>query len=134
MRNLDDAQEKSEPAPKHIKLDPFSKSRNVHSSSNEKISRNIQLKREFENYELEKIDVCDQLFNHSSWWKDYESKYPFLSRFAKYIMVVPGSLSESERIFPIVSEITRKDRARLNPDIIEAQVIVSDGIKKNFKI
>ena len=124
---------------KRRKSDPFATFRSsntpirTHLGEIDNESINVEIRR-YENIEVprENFDASDTLFNPLQWWAENRFKFPILSIVAKRILVIPGSSSESERHFSTAGKVTRKDRGRLKSDIVEAQVLVNEGLKKKI--
>lgn len=80
-------------------------------------------------------DQCeeeDSLFNPLKWWGMNSETFPILSSVAKRVLVVQASSSESERHSSSAGKVTRKERARLKPDVIETSVIVKCNMAKDY--
>jgi hypothetical protein len=70
------------------------------------------------------------VFNPLVWWGQNTHKFPLLSRIAKQILVIPASSAESERHFSTAGKLTRKDRANLSAETVEASVLLAQALKK----
>ena len=63
-------------------------------------------------------------------WYLWREKFPKISRIAPAVLVVPASNAASERGFSRAGNFARKNRARLNPEILDAQCIVASSLIK----
>lgn len=72
------------------------------------------------------------VFNPLQWWGSSKFRFPILSAVARSILVIQGASAESERHFSEAGRVARKDRNRLKPDAVEAQVLVCEGGKRGL--
>ena len=64
------------------------------------------------------------------WWGKNRRRFPVMAAIAKTFFVILASSSESERHFSAAGQVAKKDCNQLKPDILEAQMIVADALKK----
>jgi zinc finger BED domain-containing protein 1 (E3 SUMO-protein ligase ZBED1) len=66
--------------------------------------------------------------NPLTWWKLHWKEFPILTELARrYLCIMPSSAS-SERAFSTAGNVSTKKRARLDADILEAQVVLHDNV------
>jgi hypothetical protein len=77
---------------------------------------------QFDEYTTEPAIKSSENFNSLSWWQDIvrQERWPKLSEFAVSIFSFPPMSDEAERIFSGARRTISWDRARLEPEIIEA--------------
>ena len=75
---------------------------------------------EFQSYisepALGEVSASDMLL----WWKNNSTRYPNLSRMARYYLSIPGTSTSSERLFSSGKELITDRRNRLNEISIQA--------------
>jgi len=60
------------------------------------------------------------------WWRDHQSSFPVLARFARDILVIPVSTVSSEATFSTVGRIIEERRSSLAPETVEAITCLKD--------
>lgn len=122
-----------EPVKKKIKNvdDPFAAFRTAISPTEVLKPSERDIFAEIRKYEATEVVVStNELFNPLTWWGEQKFKFPTLNHVAKMILVIQASSAESERHFSTSGKIARKDRARLNPETLEAQVLLCQALKQ----
>jgi len=62
--------------------------------------------------------------NPISWWRDNAHSFPSLSQIARKYLAAPASSVPSERMFSSAGNFASKQRARLDPDALEREVLL----------
>lgn len=91
-----------------------------------------RLREEMDQYSALEGIPSDGVFDPLQWWGVSKFRFPLLSTLAKTILVIQASSSESERHFSGAGKVARKERNRLKPDAVEAQVLVHQGLKQGL--
>ena len=123
------------PASKHLKNDPFADFRNkqgVPNSSNSDRSATIkELSRQIRVYENMHID--DNYDNNPfAFWYKYKANLPLLAKIARSVLVIAASSAGSERHFSIADQIVTELRSSLDPDYVEALVVLKEAYPKQM--
>ena len=117
----------SPPSIKRSRLDPLAQFRNTAPTGTFE-NEMFDIHEEIQRYKClsgAKMENDDPL----KWWGKNCRRFPVMAAIAKTFFVIPASSSESERHFSAAGRVAKKDRNRLKPDILEAQVIVADTLK-----
>ena len=67
----------------------------------------------------EQIDIL-------KWWKDHESTYPILSKFARDVLSIHVSTISSESSFSLSGRILEDRRQSLTPEMVECLTCLKD--------
>ena len=70
--------------------------------------------------------------NPLSFWKKQKDFINMLSNIAKSLLVIPASSAESERHFSIAGQIVTEQRSLLDPDTVEALVVLKEAYINNM--
>ena len=63
------------------------------------------------------------------WWKMNALNFPYLSRYARIFLAIPGSSTPSERVFSTAGNVIRPERACLTPDNVDILVFLKHNMK-----
>ncbi|KAF4530311.1 hypothetical protein B566_EDAN017646 [Ephemera danica] len=79
---------------------------------------------EFEMYVKEKTADYKASRNPLFWWKNYEVKYPTISKLAKRYLCIPATSAPSERVFSTAGNIITAKRNCLAPENVEMLIFI----------
>ena len=65
----------------------------------------------------------------SSWWKNHQTKFPYLSGAVKSILCVPATSVNSEQAFSTATDLITKKRNRLNPETDRKLTFLRDNFE-----
>ncbi|KAI6657847.1 hypothetical protein LOD99_589 [Oopsacas minuta] len=123
-------------APKCNRLDPLLCFRNCSAtvSTNNYTNWNEEnLRSELTDYEkIISIQYDEDIFDPIKWWGKHSCRFPITSFLLQSFLVIQASSAESEHHFSSAGRVTRKDRAKLNPDTVEGLVLLNDALKKKI--
>lgn len=91
----------------------------------------VELDRQIQFYENLQLD-SDYNTNPLSFWKTQKDTINMLSNIAKSLFVIPASSAESERHFSIAGQIVTEKRSLLDPDTVEALVVLKEAYLNNM--
>ncbi|PSR97887.1 Zinc finger BED domain-containing protein [Actinidia chinensis var. chinensis] len=92
-----------------------------------------ELKSELDLYLEEPVLGWTQDFNALSWWKFASSKYPTLSRMARYLLAIPISLATSDKAFYTEKREADQCIVSLRPDLVNAVMCIESWFPKHKK-
>ena len=118
------------PPSKRLKDDPFADFRNktgAPNASNSDRSASVkELDRQIRIYE--NMDIDDDYDNNPfTFWYKYKTDLPLLAKIAKSVLVIPASSAAGERHFSIIGQIVTELRSSLDPDCLEALVVLKEA-------
>ncbi|CAF4150360.1 unnamed protein product [Rotaria sp. Silwood2] len=121
---------------KRVKQDPFAGFRQKIASSSPTVlstkrAWTIELDRQMQVYENLQLD-SDYSNNPLSFWKVQKDTIGLLANIAKSLLVIPASSAESERHFSIAGQIVTEQRSLLDPDTVEALVVLKEVYINNM--
>ncbi|CAF4974341.1 unnamed protein product, partial [Rotaria sp. Silwood1] len=65
--------------------------------------------------------------NPFTFWRNHKDDLSFLAQIAKSVLVIPASSAESERHFSIAGQIVTELRSLLDPNYVEALVVLKEA-------
>ena len=122
--------------PKRRKEDPFAslRGKKAHSISNCRSTKRDsaeELDRQIKLYEAMSVsDTYDD--NPLSFWCEQKDSLNIMAQIAKSVFVIPASSAESERHFSIAGQIVTEQRRSLDPDCVEAMVVLKEAFLNNM--
>ncbi|CAF4620576.1 unnamed protein product [Rotaria sp. Silwood1] len=124
------------PSSKRFKQDPFADFRQKTASPSPTVfptkrAWTVELDRQIQIYEHFQLD-SDYNNNPLSFWKNQKDTINMLSNIANSLFVIPASSAESERHFSIAGQIVTEQRSLLDPDTIEALVVLKEAYINNI--
>lgn len=117
------------PPSKRIKDDPFSgfrQKRLIHRSSEDNENLTVELNRQVQIYEGMAVDP-DYDNNPFTFWRRHKDDLSLLAKISRSVLVIPASSAESERHFSIAGRIVTELRSSLDPDCVEALVVLKEA-------
>ncbi|CAF1661599.1 unnamed protein product, partial [Rotaria magnacalcarata] len=115
---------------KRIKNDPFADFRSGRTTQNQSIFDQTALAKELDRqiqlYDTMEIDH-DYDNNPFTFWHSHKGDLSILSKISKSLLVIPASSAESERHFSIAGQIVDELRSSLDPDAVEALVVLKEA-------
>ena len=81
----------------------------------------------FINERLSVNDAQDENFDLLKWWCENKSKYPLLSKVAQFILAIPASSAESERVFSASSNTVTVKRTQLLPSNLNGLLVIKSN-------
>ena len=66
------------------------------------------------------------------WWREHETKYPYLWKLAGIILAIPATSAPSERVLSAAANIINKKRVQLKPETLDVMIFLrgnSDFVK-----
>lgn len=73
-------------------------------------------------------DIEDENFDLLLWWRANREQYPILAKVARYILAIPASSAESERVFSASSNTITQKRTQLLPSNLNGLLIIKSNI------
>ena len=86
------------------------------------------LQTEIELVRLRPDDVEDENFDLLLWWRANMQQFPMLAKVAQYILAIPASSAESERVFSASSNTITQKRTQLLPSNLNGLLIIKSNI------
>ena len=83
---------------------------------------------QFKLVRLRPDDVEDENFDLLLWWCANRLQYPILAKVARYILAIPASSAESERVFSASSNTITQKRTQLLPSNLNGLLIIKSNI------
>ena len=83
---------------------------------------------QFKLVRLRPDDVEDENFDLLLWWCANRQQYPILAKVARYILAIPASSAESERVFSASSNTITQKRTQLLPSNLNGLLIIKSNI------
>jgi hypothetical protein len=120
-----------------MKYDPFADFRNRKTTQDPSIrNRNqktftIELDRQIQMYESMEIDD-DYDNNPFTFWYKHKDDLSLFAKTSKSLLVIPALSAESERHFSIAGQMVTELRTSLNPDCVEALVVLKEAYINNM--
>ncbi|CAF3802130.1 unnamed protein product [Rotaria sp. Silwood1] len=118
------------PSSKRMKNDPFADFRNKRTTQNTSICGQSALEKELDR----QIQIYDSMEidnnydnNPFTFWRNHKDDLSFLAQIAKSVLVIPASSAESERHFSIAGQIVTELRSLLDPNYVEALVVLKEA-------
>ena len=68
------------------------------------------------------------------WWRDNCCSFPGIARLARKYLAVPASSVPSERMFSSAGNFATKQRARLDPDALERDVLLHHYLNEKKRL
>jgi len=90
-----------------------------------------ELNRQINMYENVEIDD-DYDNNPFTFWLKHKEDLSILAKISKSLLVIPASSAESERHFSIAGQIVTELRSSLDPDCVEAFVVLKEVYLNNM--
>jgi hAT family C-terminal dimerisation region/Hermes transposase DNA-binding domain len=73
-------------------------------------------------------DAQDEDFDLLKWWFNNSQFFPHLSKVARYILAIPASSAESERVFSASSNTVTQTRSQLLPENVSSLLVIKSNI------
>jgi len=86
----------------------------------------IELDRQIQMYDNMEVDH-DYDNNPFTFWYNHKNDLSLLAKISKSVLVIPASSAESERHFSIAGQIVTEYRSCLDPDYVEALVVLKEA-------
>ena len=64
------------------------------------------------------------------WWKANQGRYPHLSKLAKQLLCIPGTLVLSERVFSVSGTITSAKQNCIKPENVDMLIFLNKNLPK----
>ena len=74
-------------------------------------------------------DAQDESFDLLKWWRDNGRNYPLLAKVAQFVLAIPASSAESERVFSASSNTVTVKRSQLLPSNINGLLVIKFNVE-----
>jgi hypothetical protein len=80
------------------------------------------------------IQPIDSMGDSALWWRDNSHSYPGIARLARKYLAAPASSVPSERMFSSAGSFATKQRARLDADALERDVLLHHYLNEKRRL